>query len=87
MASTPLSNNEVLQVLQARKEHTKITKDFKEYLTTINPNEHTYKMDDLRNAKGLESSADLLCILANTQDISIIESSNERRKINDIIKK
>jgi len=89
----PFSNTEVLKVLQARKEHSTISKEFKEYLemiTTAQTASSTavYPIHLLRKLNDIVSDIDpkLLCMLSNTGDINIIDSDHDKRKIEAILK-
>ena len=75
----PLSNLEVKNVLGIRETHTKMSRDFLEYLEIIDCSEDSFPMEKLRQVKNIDPIT--LCILANTQDIEIIDSSTDRRKI------
>jgi len=78
----PLSNLEVYKVLKARETHTKISQEFANYLELIEPKEDEYSMESLRKVKDIPQET--LCVLANTQDISIIDSATDQRKINKV---
>lgn len=77
--SQVLSNKEVLKVLQHRKKHSEISKQFKEYLELIDTNEDIYLMDELRKIKDIQPET--LCVVANMQSTDFVMSNYDKRKI------
>jgi len=80
----PLSNREVIKVLKAREnmETNKDIADMITYLETTITQKDKYpleKLRDIKKSEGLEASLITLAILSNTQDLTILSSSDKKR--------
>lgn len=83
----PLSNREVLKVLKARKKYTKITKQFVEYLGDVVEENNVYPISKLRNIKGTDLTQEEMCIIENIQNLSIVKTNREIKKIKQELNK
>lgn len=78
----PLSNIEVLKVLKARPSNSPFNMEIIEYLEKFTNSKELYSLEILRNIKNeynLDADITKLAIVSNTQDISILSSSDKKR--------
>lgn len=72
--STPLSNDEVIDIIH----HT----SFLDYLRLVSSHQtkpSIYSIDKLRRVQGIDQ--EILCMIANVQDIFFIENEEDRVKV------
>ncbi len=86
LTEVPLSNHEVLLVLETRLKDDKIenskTSEMLKYLQSIKEEHYEYPLEILRNLKinkNLEADLDLLTIASNLSDLSILSSSDSKK--------
>jgi len=85
ITEVPLSNREVLKVLKARSfasgDNSKCT-EMITYLESIIKGPDKYPLEKLRDLKinyNLDASLNILTLLSNTEDLSILSSSDRKR--------
>jgi len=86
ITEVPLSNREVLKVLKERKQENDINSIYKDMMIyldlVIKENEDIYPLEILRDVKiaeKLDADLNTLAILSNTNDLSILSSSDKKR--------